>query len=84
MITTIEGDIKKKGDKVWEIGWCITTQIYRPTLSKVHMGFGVVNTDKCWTLYENCLHECDSMNRKEVIKEVKEKRKKICQKLIQE
>jgi hypothetical protein len=83
MITTKEGDIKKKGDRVWEVGYCITNKAYRPTISKVHVGIGVANPDACWTKYENCLQECDSINRKESQKKIIEKRKKICQKLIQ-
>ena len=82
MITTIEGVVKKKFDKVWEVGWCSSAQIYKPTLSKVHVGIGVANPDRCWSLYENCLKECDiynDINQKEL---KKEKRKRICEILL--
>ncbi len=77
MITTKEGIVKKRGQKVWEIGITVDG-IRTPTISIVHGGYNdVTNPDRCWSEYDNCLTECEKMNKKE-------KRKEVCQSLLQD
>lgn len=61
MITTLDNFICKRGERVWEIG--ISKEGYRPTMSVVHgMKNRVVNPDKCWKDYNECIKECDKKN----------------------
>lgn len=64
MIYTKEGFVKKRGDKVWEIGICNETSRYTPTISKV--GHDLVNEKECWHSYESCLARCKEINKSKI------------------
>lgn len=60
-MTTVDGIKKKSGDRVWEIG--ISKDGYRPTRSIVNgIANRVVNPDRTWNDYNQCLSECDKLN----------------------
>lgn len=56
MITTRDGFVCKRGDRVWEIGRDISSGLYAPTMSNVHGGKNdVANPNECFREYQNCL-----------------------------
>lgn len=56
MITTKDGFVCKRGERVWEIGRDISSGKLTPTLSTVHGGMNdVLNVDECFKELKNCL-----------------------------
>jgi hypothetical protein len=76
MITTLDGVVKKKGDKVWEVG--VTLDGVRlPTLGIVDGGKNAVtNPCKCWAFYDNCYDYIQEHYKKRSKKVVKKAVKK--------
>ena len=64
MITTLDGQKKKRGETVFEIGVTVGGE-YRPTRSVVGSrgNFAVVNEDGCYSTREACQKECDRKNK---------------------
>lgn len=63
MITTKDGFVCKRGERVWEIGRDISSGKLTPTLSKVHGGHNdVANPDESFKEYQNCLIEIERLN----------------------
>jgi hypothetical protein len=63
MITTLDGKEKKRGEWVWEVGWCGTPGLhgYVPSRGQVHK-WNLTRPDKCWEDYLLCLQECIRLN----------------------
>lgn len=68
MITTIDGTIKKRGERAWEISSDINTGLMRPPLTKMT---GKERNGEGWPKYYNsfklCQEQCDLMNQESKI-----------------
>ena len=62
MINTLDGVVKKRGEKVWEIG-ATRSGVLVPTMGVVHHPTrGVTNPNECWHSYTCCLDACVEIN----------------------
>lgn len=62
MIITIDGERKKRGDFVYEIGVTVDGK-YMPVKSLIGSSrMPLTNPDKCWASRESCQAECNYKN----------------------
>lgn len=64
MITTVDGVVKKPGQRVWVVGFNIDTNQYQPSLSKIVSQDRVIGDS--WDELQLCQEMCDLMNQDQV------------------